>query len=236
MTTKEKKQLDVASAVVDDLYEGCREAAMDKFVHSGLLKQELDRSEEFKFAWNSKNKCSKEIPGGIKEHRSALSAYANGNRAFQVEFDEAVKTMGGNLSIYDNKFNFKSLHFLLMDSLTLLKPTKCKILFAFREEYTAVENSTVRFDQFNVLYSSFDELQDAEDLADMVVLNITSCFFVDLKDYICSVDHPTLISPAESFTVEEISQRTDRNMDTYTMYILKHSELRSFHNCYSFSR
>lgn len=231
VTVEETKLLDMAPDAVDDLYKGCREAALDKFVHSGLLKQELEQNEDFKKAWTSENRCTKQIPGGTSEHRSALSAYSNDNQVFKKIFDSAVKTKGGNLSIYEEQFKFKALHFLLMDSITLMKPTKCKTMFAIRDELPAKKNSTVRFGQFNVFHSSFDELQGLEDLADMYVLNVTSCFFVD-----CSVDHTTLISPAESFTVEEITEKIDRNDDTYTEVILKHANLDSRHNCYSFSR
>lgn len=236
VTTKEAVLLDMAPGAVDDLYKGCREAALNKFVHSGLLKQELNQSQEFREAWSSNTKCSKQILGGTKEHSAALLAYATDNTAFQKTFDNAVRTMGANISMYDNHFHFKSLHFLLMDSISLLNPKNCTTVYALREEHTAKKGSTVRFGQFAVVHSRFDELQKMTDLDGLVLLNITSCFFANLKSYTCSNEDIALVSPVEEFTVEGITKITDSNDAEYTEIVLKHSKLESFHNCYSVSR
>ncbi|XP_075947401.1 ecto-ADP-ribosyltransferase 4 [Anarhichas minor] len=223
-------QLDMAPNAVDYMYDGCREEAMEKFIHSGLLRQELNNSKEFQEAWDA-DTCSKLIPGGTKEHTAALLAYADWNEEGNT-FDNAVETLGGNVNIYEKQFHFKALHFLLMDSMLLLSTKNCTTLYAVQEkEYTAQKGSKVRFGRFAKVYSSVRKLM--VDLDQKVLFNITSCFFANLGD-ICSQDQMTLISPAEVFTVEAVNKKSEDG-NKFTEIVLKNSELSSSHNCYSLS-
>ncbi|KAM6941028.1 ecto-ADP-ribosyltransferase 5 isoform 1-T2 [Lycodopsis pacificus] len=232
VTAGSAKVLDMAPNAVDYMYNGCREEAMEKFIHSGLLKQELNNSEEFQKVWDADTHCSKLIPGGTKEHTAALLVYDNWDEDLKT-FDNAVETLGGNVSIYEKHFHFKALHFLLMDSMLLLSTKKCTTLYAVRDKkYTAHKDSKVRFGRFTKVYSSVRETMD--DLHDQVLFNITSCFFANLGDNICSKKQSfTLISPAEVFTVEAVNKRTDDG--EFTEIVLKHSELDISHNCYILS-
>ncbi|XP_078117409.1 ecto-ADP-ribosyltransferase 4 [Sander vitreus] len=232
------KMLGMASDAVDDLYDGCRKEAMEKFINLGLLREELTGSKEFKKAWSANTNCSKLIPGGTKEHTAALLAYAT-DTDFAKAFDDAVETMGGNVSTYENHFHFKSLHFLLMDSMLLLNPKKdCNTVYVLQEEYTAQKGSKVRFGRFTKVHTSFGTLSKFNDFDGQVFLNITSCIFVNLGDNICSDEQDmALLSPAEVFTVEAVNQKYDeRNEAQYTEIVLKHSQQEHSHNCYSFSR
>ncbi|KAI3353154.1 hypothetical protein L3Q82_019700 [Scortum barcoo] len=238
VTAESYKNLDMAPDAVDDQYSGCREEAMKKFIHSGLLRQELNQSKGFERAWSEYIKCSKPIQGGIKEHTAALEAYANeGN--FIETFNKAVETKGVNVSIYENDFHFKSFHFLLMDSMKLLNPNpKCQTVFLLPEVnqmYTAQKGSRVRLGRFAKVYPSYRALLKAEADLDQI-LNITSCFLVDLEKNVCSshVDM-MLLSPVEVFTVEDIHEMI-REGDKIKVIVLKHSKLDSSHNCYIFSR
>uniref|UniRef100_A0A669EXN4 NAD(P)(+)--arginine ADP-ribosyltransferase n=1 Tax=Oreochromis niloticus TaxID=8128 RepID=A0A669EXN4_ORENI len=215
--------------VVDDLYYGCREEAMKKFIESDVLKQELNNSEGFQKAWNKSIECSKQIPRGRKEHTAALSVYLNRNKLFMQTLNKAIETMGGNVSIYENHFPFKSLHFLLMDSMRLLKPQECKNFYVFQDGQTQPQKgSTVRFTSFTLAYSDYEELKSFEDVTEKTILYLTSCFFVNLKDYVCGQDKDEiLLSPAEVFTVEQVERKK---------IVLKQSGLKSSHNCYIFSR
>ncbi|XP_069024308.1 ecto-ADP-ribosyltransferase 5-like [Embiotoca jacksoni] len=223
--------------VVDDLYTGCREEAMKKFIHSNLLGQELNRSKEFQHAWSGNTQCSTLIPNGIKEHTAALSVFNNEDSVFITTFGEAVERKGVNVSVYEEDFHFKSLHFLLMDSMKLLKPKECKTLFLLQEKQKIPQaGSTVRLGHFTTVNSNYDALKQMEDFDGQVLFNITSCFFVKLGDHACNKDtNSALLSPAEFFTVEEIIEKENDDIE-YTEVILKHSELRSSHNCYMFSR
>ncbi|XP_074486042.1 erythroblast NAD(P)(+)--arginine ADP-ribosyltransferase [Sebastes fasciatus] len=239
VTAGSEKLLDMAPDAVDYMYDGCRKEAMETFIHSGLLKQELNASEGFQKAWNAKTTCSKLIPGGTKEHTDALLAYADGEAEFTETFDKAVKTMGGNVSTYENDFHFKSLHFLLMDSMSLPNPKeKCKTVHVLTDKYTAEKGSKVRFGKFTKAHSSYSAVQDMTDWEAQVIFNITSCFFVNLGDNICSEEKDmVLLSPAEVFTVEAVNVKYDPGNDaTYTEIVLKHSELKRSDNCNSLSR
>ena len=231
------KQLDMAPDAVDDMYDGCRKQAMEKFIDSGLLRKELNSSDDFQRAWSSG--CSKLIKGGRKEHTAALLAYAIGNDESTRPFDNAVETMGGNVSTYENHFHFKALHFLLMDSMSLQKPQTCKTVHLLEEEYKANVGSKVRFGKFQKVHSNYTVLKKLDDWDGLVVFNITTCFFVNLGDNVCSeVQDMALLSPSEVFTVESVTEMTDDvDQTTYTEIILKHSaEQESLHNCYIFSR
>lgn len=226
--------MDMAPDAFDDLYKGCREEAMEKFIHSDLLKEELEHTEAFKKAWIG-SKCPKTIPSGIKEHTAALSAYANGDVDFKNAFDDAVMTVGNNVSTYKKDFYFKSLHFLLMDALNLLKPKTCKNVYSVTEKENKVQNgSNVRFGKFTTGHLTYSSLKKETDLDGMTVFIISSCFFVNLEDNACIKDE-ALISPAEVFTVEEVKKVNEEDSE-YTEIVLKHSEILSEHNCYIFSR
>lgn len=235
MTLGSAKLLDMAPDSVDYMYNGCQKEAMEKLIHSGLLKQELNDNEGFQKAWDVNATCSKLIPGGTKEHKAALLAYADGAEEFTETFDNAVETMG-NISAYENHFHFKSLHFLLMDSMLLMSTKKCKTLHVLQEkEYTAQKGSTVRFGKFIKVHTSYSVLQKMEDWDGHVIFNITSCFFVHLGDDICSPDQGmALLSPSEVFTVEAVNKIAADDSE-FTEILLKHLELDSSHNCYSVS-
>lgn len=236
-TAKNAKPLDMAMDAVDDVYHGCREQALKTFIHSGLLTQELNDNKGFNKAWNQKAPCSKLLPGKVKEHTAALLAYANGDKDFINTFNNAVETLGTNVSVYENSFHFKSLHFLLMDSMTLLEPKECKTLYVVPEvNYSVQKGSKVRLGEFAAVHSSPSVLNDF-DMEGQVLFNITSCFFVELGANICnSLEDLVLLSPAEIFTVEDVREVTDAEESQYTEVTLKHSEVGSSHNCYVFSR
>lgn len=228
---EKKVLLDMAPDAVDDLYMGCTKEALDKFVHSGLFREELNSSEAFQ---TTTTQCSKVIPGGLKEHTVALLAFLNGGANFRETLNSAVYSSAANISTYINSFHFKSFHFLLMDSIKLLNKS-CETVYAFSDtKFKAHTGSNVRFGRFYSGYS-FDTIAE-EDLDDGVILNITTCFSAHLGDNICSKEETILLSPAEVFAVEDVRTMTKESDESYTMIVLKHSTVNSMHNCQIFSR
>lgn len=232
----------MAPDAVDVTYTGCREQAMEEFINSGLLEQELNHTEEFKEEWSASTKCGKLIPGGVKEHTTALRAFVNefvneqiGSNYLRI-FDYAVATTGANISTYTDDFHFKPLYFLLMDAITLLNPKMCKTLFYISEEFTAKKGSEVRFGKFIIGYPNYIKYLKDTDMDGLVLFNITSCFYANLGDNICRWDNLTLLSSTEVFTVEEVKTITDDNDSTYTNVVLNHSRLVNKPGCKSFSR
>lgn len=232
--------LDMAPDAVDDMYNKCEKDALNKFVFSDLLKEELNNSEAFQKAWHDSQTsgCTKVIPGGVKEHTTALQTVTSAEN-FRTTLNNAVYTYGTNTSTYEDNFYFKSLHFLLMDSIRLLyPPDTCKTVYAFSDpKFSAQKGSSVRFGRFYMAYSSLDVLKETDIDDEDIILGITTCFFAELGDNICHDDDPvTLLSPTEEFTVEDVKTVVENIDVSYHMIILKHSKLESMHNCYMFSR
>uniref|UniRef100_A0A1A7YEJ4 NAD(P)(+)--arginine ADP-ribosyltransferase n=1 Tax=Iconisemion striatum TaxID=60296 RepID=A0A1A7YEJ4_9TELE len=229
------KLLDMSSNVVDDQYHGCREKAMEKVIQSGLLQKELNNSDGFQKAWRANSKCLSVIPGGIREHTAALSVLHFADADFMEVLDKAVETQGVNLTTYENDFQFKSLHFLLMDAMMLQNQTTCKYVYAFLGEGIKPEEKAakLRFASFTVVHSDIKSLGD---LDGETYLKIYSCFFLDLDDHICEKNIiKTLLSPTEVFTVDAIKTKTVDDSE-YTEITLKHNSMNSTHNCDMFPR
>ncbi|XP_072320034.1 ecto-ADP-ribosyltransferase 4 [Eucyclogobius newberryi] len=232
---------DMAPDAVDDMYEGCTKNALKKFVLSDLLQEELNDSVVFQKAWDLalSSACPKVIQGGLKQHSTALRTMASDEGTFREQLNNAVYTLGTNITTYENHFHFKSFHFLLMDSIRLLNPVPptCPTVYSFSDlKFNVPKGSTVRLGQFWIGYPSLEILKKARDIDDEHILSITTCFFANLGDNICNEEPMFLLSPAEEFTVEDFRHVKEEDDLSYHMTVLKHSRLKSTHNCYSFSR
>ncbi|XP_076004244.1 T-cell ecto-ADP-ribosyltransferase 1-like [Genypterus blacodes] len=229
-------QLDMAPNAVDDLYDGCGAQAQEKYNTTALLTEELSHNKQFEEAWNVASKCFTLIPGGGQEHTTAVGAYVNGGHDFINSFNDDVENMGVNVSTYEDKFHFKLLHFLLVDSMKLLNKTGCKTVYRRSTlKYTVKKGSTVRLGHFTTASISYQELKEDPYLEGGTFFNITSCFVANLGDNPCLEDEDmdVILSPAEVFTVEEIRDVAEDYK--HTEIVLMHSEVHSKHNCYSFS-
>ena len=230
------KLLDMGPPAQADMQAECREQVMEKFKQSGLLNQELSKSERFQRVWKKGTECSSLIPGGTKEHTAALSAFYHADQDFKEKLDTEVEDMGLNVSIDGNHFHFKSLYFLLMDSLMLLKPKECKTVYAILDDHQKLQKqgSTVRFSTFftaDLLVSNLPEIDGVR------LLKIYSCLFVNFGDNVCGKNiGEVLLSPAEYFTVEGVSPKQGADDVEYTEVVLKHSGMNSVHECSMFSR
>lgn len=233
-----EEPLDMAPDAVDDMYEGCTKDALKRFVHSDLLKEELNNTEAFQRAWHRSQSpaCPKVLLGGVKEHTTALRTYVTSPDTFKTALNNAVHSYGTNATTYEDNFNFKSLHFLLMDSIRLLNPGTCKTVYAFSDpKFSVQKGSTVRFGRFYLAHSNLDTLKET-DIDGEVILAINTCFFADLGDNICHDEPVTLLSPTEEFVVENVETVKEVDDVSYLLILLKRIQLKSKHNCYIFSR
>lgn len=238
MAAQTSEQQYMVSGAVDDQYTGCRDKAFEKFIKGGLLKEELKLNADFSKAWSFPEACLKRNPKTSKDHLAALIALNSEDEMSIISFDNAVKTLGEDAKMYEDQFHFKSLHFLLMDSMRELQPKDCKTVYAVpRRRYVASKGSQMRLGQFLKAYSSFKYLEKMMDLEGSLILNITSCFFAKMGANICSEEDAVLLSPAEAFTVEGLVKVNNIDDETeYQVMTLKHAQLFSYHNCYIFSR
>lgn len=223
-------RLNTARDSVDDRYIGCRDEVLKKVTKSGLLREELAASPEFQQAWTAKKNCTPVVPGGLKEHGQALLAFAYGGKKFRDTFNHAVETMGGN-----DSFPFRSLHFLLTDAMALLwKKDACRTVYRVSSEASrAQEGATVTLGGFTPASSDSSLLLEDPDVEGGVLLNITSCFVLDLEKNTCKqVDVEMLLLPGAEYTVESVRKVVDIENYSHTHLTLKHSGFSSFHNCY----
>uniref|UniRef100_A0A3B3XLY4 NAD(P)(+)--arginine ADP-ribosyltransferase n=1 Tax=Poecilia mexicana TaxID=48701 RepID=A0A3B3XLY4_9TELE len=184
--------------------------------------------------WRKKSNCTSQIPGVTEDHTSALSIYHYVDEPFLKELNKAMETMMVNVTTYEKDFHFKALHFLLMDSMTLLKPKECREVYVILEDGEKVPkiNSTVKFASFTKVESDLRSI----DVDGLTILKIKTCFYINLGDQLCLKNlGKILLSPAEVFTVERIDKKTVED-EKYTEVVLSHRDLQSNHNCVMFSR
>ncbi|XP_047671825.1 T-cell ecto-ADP-ribosyltransferase 1 isoform X2 [Tachysurus fulvidraco] len=224
----EVKMLDMAPDAVDDDFFECRDKML-KVVTDRLLQKELDSEKEFKDLWSKYNgTCKKNITGGTSLHTDALQAYRNSKDKFRTNFNKLVYSIGTNSTTYRD-FRFKSLHFLLSDSLRLLNPTNtCStVYYGTDKKYTAVLGTEVRFGMFlNPRNSKSEAIEDViSDEGSLFIIN--SCSVVDVEQKLCYCeDLQYLLSPAEVFTVQKIE-----NGPEYKEITLDHSDFLNNHHC-----
>ncbi|XP_038855951.1 T-cell ecto-ADP-ribosyltransferase 1-like [Salvelinus namaycush] len=232
------KVMDMVPNAVDDQYTHCREQMLKKVVEGGLLEEELKGSIEYSSAWQAKQ-CTKLIPGGVKQHTDALVAYGHGGNVFRKIFNQAVETQGGNVTVYNGNFRFKSLHFLLMDAMRLLKTENCQTVFRGpSKEYEAQIGSEVRFGRFTTTKAKRSDAEEAASDSG-ILFNIISCTVVNIDEYTCFSDSiDQLISPAEVFRVAEVNNVRNKDHE-YREIVLTSSRthsIDSIHDCYLFPR
>lgn len=209
-------------------YIGCRDDALKKFIQSGLLQQELNKSADFKEAWTKSKGCSL-LPGKLKEHSTALSVFQEELDPFFTDFNKAVQKLSVNASTYEDQFQFKAFYFLLMDSMTKAPPNQCRTMF-MSTDHGVKNGSSVIFESFA---KAENEIRQLQDLDGRFLLNITSCYYVGAND--CNQYTP-IISPAEVFTVEDVTPRTDEDDGEYVMIVLNHKSVETAQDCSMFSR
>ncbi|XP_062386822.1 GPI-linked NAD(P)(+)--arginine ADP-ribosyltransferase 1-like [Sardina pilchardus] len=225
--------MDLAPDAVDDAYSACREQMLQKVLaKDGILQTELSKDSVFKSAWNASQGCDKTISGGQREHTQALQSFVN-FRDLPKKVNKAVKTQGGNVDIYTNQFQYKSLHFLLMDAMRLLNKTECRTVFSSTfDDITAVKGADVRFGTF--VSAEGDRSSAEEGCYDGGTLfNITTWSVINVESNVCRSEETTmLISPVELFKVVDVNTNTECEREI----VLTSLGFKSDHDCYLFPR
>ncbi|KAJ8001027.1 hypothetical protein DPEC_G00186910 [Dallia pectoralis] len=233
--TSEEIQMDMALNAVDDQYFQCQDEMLANVL--GLLEKEQKDSTEYKNALENAQDCKQIIPGGVREHTTALRIYGSGYPKFLKKFNNAVATQGANVSDYES-FPFKSLHFLLMDAMRLLKTGKCQTVFHGSDKrYTAQVGSEVRFGMFISANERINEPKEYAITNDGTVFNITSCTVVNIDNNLCEQEYNEMfISPAEVFQVTEVKEKVVRANEKYKEIVLTSLRTFSNNNCLLFPR
>lgn len=235
----EVRIMDMAPDAVDDDFSEC-EQKMLQAVTDNLLQKELSADKDFGDLWRKHSGgCMKSIPGGTSHHITALQAYGNSKDKFRKKFNDLVYSKGNNSTTYREDFPFKSLHFLLTDSLRLLNPANiCTTVYsATSNEYTTDTGAEVRFGKFlkaEVSLSAALETVEMEDEGTLFI--ITSCSVVKVEDFTCkSEELQCLISPAELFQVQKVREVLNDDVK-FKEITLTHMHFLSNHHCSFFHR
>lgn len=232
-----KKKLDMFPELVD--YKSCRDEMLQIVTKpGGLLQQELNNNTEFKSMWKANATCGKKIQGATQEHNAALQNYANADQKFHKLVNTKLYSKGKNITTYQNEFPFKSLYFLLTDAIQLLSKGTCQTVYSAKEEeYSVTVGDSVRFGMFLAAKLKYDDA--LEEIVDGggTIFNITSCSVTNLDERKChSEEIDLLISPTESFKVENIRTVDNGDGETYTEVTLVQHALNSFFDCRSLFR
>ncbi|XP_036372758.1 ecto-ADP-ribosyltransferase 5-like [Megalops cyprinoides] len=223
--------MSMSPSAVDDRFSGCRAEMWEKVMgKGGLLEQELKSNSSFQMVWSAAS-CSETIPGGRLEHARAIEVYSHVDSGFRKEFNSAVKSQGGNSSVYSSSFPYKSLHFLLTEALQLLKPNQSRTTYrGSRHQYKAEVGTEVRFGGFTSTRE--ERSQTVKDATLRTLFVITSRAAVSVEKQPCTTkDIEFLIPPFEVFKVEGVKIK-----DGYTEITLNHTRFHSYHDCYLFPR
>ncbi|XP_051983375.1 uncharacterized protein si:ch211-145b13.6 [Xyrauchen texanus] len=230
----EVKQMDMLHKAVDFSYSNCRDEMLQMVTKpGGLLQRELNNNLYFKSMWQSNATCTKRIPGGTKEHTSALQSYVDADPKFNKVFNAHFYTKGRNSTSYQD-FPFKSLYFLLTDAMRLLSKDMCQTVYSGTEEkYMATVGEMFSFRSFFPAKFKFSDASEDTGNNGGTVFSITSCFVVSLDENVCEPgEMDLLIYPTEVFTVKAIRTVNNSN-DKFTEITLIHSKVHSPFNCTS---
>ncbi|XP_055487643.1 ecto-ADP-ribosyltransferase 5-like [Leucoraja erinacea] len=172
------------------------------------LQEEKSRTPAFAEAWGvaevfMRNNKRIQVPDGLREqHVLAILAYTS-NTNLYWKFNYALQSYQANDTVYAEKFNFKSFHYLLSVARDRLRSTSGP---AARTTYRGIKNRSkaqegcnMRFGQFT---SSSRDMQTARDFGTATVFNITSLKGVYIASYsLFQKQREVLIPPDEVFKV-----------------------------------
>nr|XP_055061312.1 T-cell ecto-ADP-ribosyltransferase 1-like isoform X2 [Misgurnus anguillicaudatus] len=206
-------------------YKRCRDKMLQRVIKpGGLLQTELNTNEDFKLMWKANATCGTKIPGVTQEHMAALKSYADANEKFHKSFNTQLYNKGTNITMFQDQFSFKSLHFLLTDGMQLLsnETMTCQNVYSGTDKkYNIAVKDVIRFGSFLPAKLLFNvAFEDAVD-SDGTIFKITSCTVVSLDESGCgSEEIDLLISPNEAFDVEDIRKAGPKG-EEITMVVLK---------------
>lgn len=205
--------LDMSKDSFDDQYATCTKEMLQE-VQNTILANELKKNIIFNGAWEeASKKDTKLVPGMVKEHGTALYVYTMGS--VYRSFNTATKKQGKSLKEYKDKFNYKSLHFLLTDALRLLKEDdkhKClQVYRGSRESFNIKKNTKVRFGHFT---STSMNAAQAKKFGEITFFKIKTCYGASVEKYSEKPEEEeVLVPPFEMFKVSSVEKKSPTEME-----------------------
>ncbi|XP_014817670.1 PREDICTED: erythroblast NAD(P)(+)--arginine ADP-ribosyltransferase-like [Calidris pugnax] len=230
-------KLDEARNSFDDQYQGCipkmnqelEKIMTTEFARNPVFKNTWAKAVE---AWKGKGSPVPKTPPLQKEHVIALIAYSM-HEPLYSEFNTAVREGGRSHKEYMEKFQFKAMHFLLTQAVTILQntggsfiPTNCHQVYrGIRKiHFTAQRQDLIRFGQFA---SSSLRKDKAEQFGTDTFFSVYTCYGALIRNFsLFPTEEEVLIPPFETFQVTNI---TKNGKSTYIQ--LKSKGRFSTYNC-----
>ncbi|XP_056341814.1 erythroblast NAD(P)(+)--arginine ADP-ribosyltransferase-like [Oenanthe melanoleuca] len=224
------RRLDMALNSFDDQYRGCGPAMKAEL--PALNRSELQNNRLFAKGWSEAvdkwwNTGSPVSPLSSSDQAISIMAY----HEFDLHnaFNEDVSVSGRSPQAYRDKFQFKTLHFLLTDAVATLRAAQkeqgCHCVVHVDPKYkfnNANPGDIVRFGKFALSTRCND---DIERLRTPTVFQVQTCHSVDISAFI---DNPmtdvVLIPPFEKFKVTNVIDYGEKveilldSIGTYSKY------------------
>ncbi|KAK9978436.1 hypothetical protein ABG768_020187 [Culter alburnus] len=228
----QKYPLDMALNSVDDEYMGCKEK-MEKLVNTKLLKKELQKSPDFKTAWEN-NKAKSPNNNLTKDHTIAIYVYSDATVYKHFNSDTRRDKDHKHMP-----YKWYSLHFLLTDAIQILKKTQNQCYSTFRGTNVRfnedVLNKEVRFGSFT---SSSLDRKVARRFGKVSCFEIHTCEGADVANYSkLPREKEVLIPPYEKFKVVDVKTKEEqKGLWCETVFVLESTGTRSDLNCALFKK
>ncbi|XP_067284864.1 NAD(P)(+)--arginine ADP-ribosyltransferase 2-like isoform X2 [Pseudorasbora parva] len=227
--------LDMAEKSVDDQYMDCRDKMAD-LVKTKFLKNELNKSPDFKAAWDKGKEFAKGPKDDLTEnHLIAIYVYSDATVYKYFNND----TRHDKKKYIDNEYKWYSLHFLLTEAIQILNKTQNQCHTTYRgtnvEFNKTVLNTEVRFGSF--ASSSLDH-NVTKRFGTKSCFEIYTCEGANMTKYSkLPREKEVLIPPYEKFKVTAVKTKDKQNsLWCETVFELKTTGTRSDLNCALFKK
>ncbi|NXY21051.1 NARE ribosyltransferase, partial [Atrichornis clamosus] len=228
-TAIEVRPLDMAEDSFDDQYRGCREDMIRAL--PALNSSDVQQNKNFALVWRkaTANWQSRGSPGSPLYPAQAIAIMAYTMDNLYREFNEAVRQAGNSSQEYQDKFHFKTLHFLLTDALATLRGAQgqechCVARGVRDVRFEARPGDIVRFGHF----ASASLCKGiAQGFGRDTEFQVYTCHGVAIKKYSSyPIEDEVLIPPFETFEVTEVTQKGDK-----AQIQLRSTGIHSNYNC-----
>uniref|UniRef100_A0A8C3TMZ6 NAD(P)(+)--arginine ADP-ribosyltransferase n=1 Tax=Catharus ustulatus TaxID=91951 RepID=A0A8C3TMZ6_CATUS len=199
--------LDMAPKSFDDQYLTCADDMVKRLPE--LNSTEFGQIAEFAQSWSKASAEWQKRGGSVaplsQEEAIALMMYTTEN--IRNDFNKAVEEAGSSSQQYQNKFHFKTLHFLLTRALQKLRdPNKCQDVFRGVRDYQfkVKKGAKVRFGYFA---STSPSREVSAQYGTDTMFRVHTCLGADIQKFSNNPSQKeVLIPPFETFEVTDVTE------------------------------
>ncbi|XP_074385367.1 erythroblast NAD(P)(+)--arginine ADP-ribosyltransferase-like isoform X1 [Zonotrichia albicollis] len=205
--------LDMAQDSFDDQYRECGPVMTEAL--SALNRSDFDQNPFFAQAWPKARAKWQSLGSPVSPLSSpaqAIAFMAYTMNELYKKFNAAVRVAGRSRQEYQDKFHFKTLHFLLTQALKTLRVTQgpqCHNVYrgVHGVRFKAEPGDIVRFGQFT---SASQSQETSQQFGMDTRFQVHTCYGAEIREF---SNYPgekeVLIPPFETFKVVKVSQEGD---------------------------